>query len=234
LLDRLDVKILLARLRPYARERLDDPERPYTFVRTTYLDTLDLDYLLSHRASMARSVRVRRYATSATPNDVATLSPWCFLELKESMGIRRRKVRTRLAPAACPHLLDGSIGLDELADRSPLPGLALVAEELRGHLLRPTITTWCRRRAFVADAGNVRITIDQDVSYCLSAPDDLASDEPGPVRLYRRGAADVVELKCHGDCPISLLELFEGVPEAPSFTKYRAGMELSRRARLAA
>jgi hypothetical protein len=236
LLDRLETRILLARLRPFVKERLYDPERPFSFVQTTYVDTLDHDYLHSHREGMARSLRIRRYVAARERQGALEPASPCFLELKETCGIRRRKWRVPVRPTMLPRVLDGSVELEEALEPSTASRDAILAltRELRLGPLRPTITTWCHRRTYSADQRNVHITIDQDVSWCHAAEDDLRGTDLALARVFRRSAADVIEVKCRHDRPMWLIDAFAELNETRAFTKYRAGMGLSRRARMAA
>ena len=237
LADPIEVEILLVQLGETLVEQIWDPLRPRTFIRTTYLDTPDLEYLAWHEAELPRSVRVRRYAT-AGPDGHMELADPCVLELKESSETDRRKLRIPLPPALVPELIAGRDDLlyyvePELLEVAALTG---VAEQLRERRLAPTITTWCRRRSFLADGGCVRLTIDQRICYGHACRADLDGDCPRPARIFRRADPMIVEVKWRGDRPIWLLEALAPISSATAFTKYRSGMELSAHAlaRLAA
>ena len=235
LLDRGDVKELLTRLRAVAKERLYDPERPYAYARTVYLDTPELEYLQSSTRGTTRRVRIRRYASAATPVGPACYVGASYLEVKESSALGRAKLRIAVPAPAVSRLVHGGLTLETYAGSlSTFPVLADLSRKLRSHLLSPTIATWYRRRSFVAVKDEVRLTIDQELSYCLASAADLDAERAGPDRAYRRGDPVVVEVKWRGDLPAWVDDVFAGFPEAHLFTKYRAGMQLTRRVRLAA
>src|SRR2546428_6833676 len=66
---------------------------PLSFTRTTYLDTDDLAWFRKPAGGVERRLRVRQYARAFGENDAPRLDAGCCLELKESSGSERRKLR---------------------------------------------------------------------------------------------------------------------------------------------
>lgn len=136
-----------------------------TLVVTTYLDSVDHDYLrLVERTSGRRSVkmRVREYIALYTeevgaPRLVA--SPTCYLERKERVGQIRVKQRIELAKSLVGGVLRGEVALG---------GHDVVAGELRAEIerraLSPVLVSGYRRRVFGADGG-LRVTIDEQIEF---------------------------------------------------------------------
>ena len=72
---------------------LHDRARPLSFTRTTYLDSVDLAYLRSCAGRVARRLRMREYAVASNLVERPLLTGHCFLELKQSAGAVRSKLR---------------------------------------------------------------------------------------------------------------------------------------------
>jgi hypothetical protein len=180
---------------------LEDPARPIAYVRTTYFDTPDLTYYRSARGPVARRIRVREYASATAPGEPPRLSERCFLELKESAGGQRSKLRLELEPQE----------------------VALHLENHPDAPLAPVLTTWYRRRS-LADAGErLRVTLDEEVCFC--APTTVGSpcaDVLG--RIVARGPAFVLEVKRWADAPPWLGRTLGSIREAVGFSKFSAGM----------
>jgi len=202
-----------------------DRRRPVSYTRTTYLDTADLSYFRSSRDGVARRLRVREYATASTLNEVPILSGLSCLELKQSTGSARSKVRFAAPPRTLRRVLAGEAQLD-IDDDSPAQLMALSAlrAELAGRRVAPCLTTWYRRTCLTGEEGRVRITLDQGLSFC--EPEALGEDgEPGaPARIVARGPARILEVKYFGDTPAWLARATAPLIAAPTFSKFRMGM----------
>ncbi|HET6148634.1 MAG TPA: VTC domain-containing protein [Polyangia bacterium] len=206
--------------------------RPLSYTRTTYLDTADLSYFRSFRNGMARRLRLREYAAASTLNEVPMLTGVCCLELKQSTGSARSKVRFSASPRTLRRILSGDAQLD-IDDDSPAQLMALSAlrAELAGRRVAPCLTTWYRRTCLTGEDGRVRITLDQDLTFCH--PEALGDDgEPAaPARVVARGPARILEVKYFGDAPAWLARATAPLIAAPSFSKFRMGvMALQRKA----
>lgn len=141
------------------------PGTARTLVVTTYLDSVDHDYLrLVERTSGRRSIkmRVREYIALYTDDAGAprlVASPTCYLERKERVGQIRVKQRALLAKSIVAGVLRGEVALG---------GHDEVASELRAEVerraLAPVLVSGYRRRVFGADGG-LRVTIDEQIEF---------------------------------------------------------------------
>ena len=141
------------------------PGTARTLVVTTYLDSIDHDYLrLVERTSGRRSIkmRVREYIALYTDEAGAprlVASPTCYLERKERVGQIRVKQRVELGKAIIAGVLRGDVALG---------GQDEVAGELRAEVTRralaPVLVSGYRRRVFGADGG-LRVTIDEQIEF---------------------------------------------------------------------
>ena len=144
-----------------------DPARPISYTRTTYLDTDDLSYFRTGDGAPARRLRVREYAIAATPKDAPVLSGVAFVELKEHDGPARRKVRLAASPAEIAQLLaEREVGPSLRHDRRA----GELARELALPTMAPRLATWYRRLCLTADGRRVRITLDENLTFCRPQP----------------------------------------------------------------
>jgi hypothetical protein len=211
---------LLAEARCHLEVDVHDPARPVAFARTTYLDTDDHEYLRSCvTGPVARRIRIREYGAAATVDAEPVLTGVAVLELKQSSGHMRDKLRLS-APAPvlarlCANggrLIDGDAdGLAHLADAQPL-----LAE--LGRDLRPCLTTVYRRVSL--RGGNLRVTFDQDIAF--SSPVAIG-DRPLRPPVAGTGPAHLLELKLRGELPGWLARALVGVASA-NVSKFRDGM----------
>ncbi len=95
---------------------LHDRARPLSFTRTTYLDSVDLAYLRSCAGRVARRLRLREYAVASTLLEPPLLTGDCFLELKESAGTVRSKLRLAAPRLVVERIIDGSLETDTALD----------------------------------------------------------------------------------------------------------------------
>jgi hypothetical protein len=200
-----------------------DRERPISYTRTTYLDTDDLTYFRSGPGQPARRLRVREYAVATTAKDAPILSGVAFVELKEHDGPARRKIRLAASPAEIAQLL---------ADRKSGPsanmtdGQAELARELARPTMAPRLATWYRRLCLTGDARRVRITLDENLTFCRPQPLGDAGSLAAPRErdVIAAFPARVLEVKHCGDMPYWLGSALESLQPAESFSKFGMGM----------
>jgi hypothetical protein len=200
-----------------------DPLRPVSYTRTTYLDTDDLTYFRTGEGGPARRLRVREYAVAASAKDAPVLSGVAFVELKEHDGPTRRKLRLAASPAEIAQLL---------ADRKAGPssnmtaGQAELARELAIPTMAPRLATWYRRLCLTAEARRVRITLDENLTFCrpqaIGDVGGLAS--PREREVIAAFPARVLEVKHCGEMPFWLGPALESLQPAACFSKFRMGM----------
>jgi SPX domain protein involved in polyphosphate accumulation len=211
------------------QERYDSGQL-LSYTRTTYLDTDDLSYFRSFENGVARRLRLREYAVASTLDETPMLTGVSCLELKQSTGNARTKIRFSASPRTLRRLLAGEAQLD-IEDDSPAQLMALSAlrAELAGRRVTPCLTTWYRRTCLSGEEGRVRITLDQDLSFC---PPEALGDETGsvaPAQVVERGPARILEIKYCGDPPDWLASATTQLTAAPTFSKFRMGMMALRR-----
>jgi hypothetical protein len=198
-------------------------ERPISYTRTTYLDTDDLTYFGTGSGEPARRLRVREYATAATAKDAPVISGVAFVELKEHADATRRKLRLAASPAEIAQLL---------ANRKAGPsanmtdGQAELARELALPTMAPRLATWYRRLCLTAEGRRVRITLDENLTFCRPQPIGDAGSMAAPRArdVIAAFPARVLEVKHCGDMPFWLAPALESLQPAESFSKFRMGM----------
>jgi hypothetical protein len=200
-----------------------DPARPISYTRTTYLDTDDLTYFRTGDGAPARRLRIREYAVAATPKEAPILSGVAFVELKEHDGPARRKVRLAASPAEIARLLAAR----EVGPSSNMTaGQAELARELALPTMAPRLATWYRRLCLTADARRIRITLDENLTFCRPQPigDAGSLAAPRDREVIAMFPARVLEIKHSGEMPFWLGPALESLQPADSFSKFRMGM----------
>jgi hypothetical protein len=225
LLSRDETLTLLRTVATRCVQQRYDRHRPLAFTRTTYLDTPDLAYFRSFEDGVARRLRVREYAVASTLRELPLLSGLCCIELKQSTGSARSKVRFSAPARTLRRVLAGEAQF-EIDDDSPaqLMALATLRAELAAHRVAPCLTTWYRRTCLTGEDGRVRITLDQDLSFC--PPQELGEDGD-PVALpsvVAHWPSRILEVKHFGEEPAWLARAIAPLTAAPSFSKFRVGM----------
>ena len=221
----------LAAVAAHLTSKIYDDARPIAYARTTYLDTEDLTYLGSSGTPLARRLRVREYAAAANGDAPGVLTGVCFLELKESGGGRRRKVRLSAPPHVVADMIAhrGVLALHPaILASSPFDALA---RELAAHAVAPRLTVWYRRRSLASAADRVRITLDTGVTFCQPAPVGARERADERTEIVGHGPDAILEIKHSGTLPPWLADAMAqfGAPER--FSKYELGMSaLQRRA----
>lgn len=200
-----------------------DPARPISYTRTTYLDTDDLTYFRTDDAAPARRLRIREYAFAATPKDAPILSGVAFVELKEHAGPSRRKVRLAASPGEIAQML---VDREAGPSSNMTAGQAELARELALPTMAPRLATWYRRLCLTADARRIRITLDENLTFCRPQPIGEAGSLAAPRdrEVIAMFPARVLEIKHSGEMPFWLGPALESLQPADSFSKFRMGM----------
>jgi hypothetical protein len=223
LLSREEMRRFLDAIAPRAAIEIYDPERPISYTRTTYFDTDDLIYFRTGAGAPARRLRVREYAVAATAKDAPTLSAVAFVELKEHDGPSRRKIRLAGSPAEIAQMLaDRKAG----ASANMTSGQAELARALALATMAPRLATWYRRLCLTAEGRRVRITLDENLTFCrpqrMGDAGSLAA--PREREVIAAFPARVLEVKHCGEMPFWLGPALEPLQPADSFSKFRMGM----------
>ena len=119
-----------------------------------------------------------------------------------------------------------------LADRKagPSPNMTAGQAELARELARPTmaprLATWYRRLCLTGDARRVRITLDENLTFCRPQPIGDAGSLAAPRErdVIAAFPARVLEVKHCGDMPYWLGAALESLQPAESFSKFGMGM----------
>jgi hypothetical protein len=223
LLSRAEMRRFLNAIAARAAVEIYDRQRPISYTRTTYLDSDDLAYFRTGDGAPARRLRVREYAIAATPKDAPVLSGVAFVELKQHDGPARSKVRLAASPAEIARLL-------AQREAGPSPAMtaaqAEIARELALPTMAPRLATWYRRVCLTGDGRRVRITLDENLTFCLPQPvgEVGALAAPRERDVVAAFPARVLEVKHCGEMPIWLGPALESLQPADSFSKFRMGM----------
>ena len=204
-----------------------DRARPIAYTRTTYFDTEDSFYLRSCHGPVARRLRLREYAMAASLEDAPVLSPAACLELKQNSGTARSKVRIQASPTLLRLLIERRGQRDPAFEAlEPLSALATLQQELAIPSIAPRLTTWYRRAAMTAEAGRLRITLDEHLTFCRPQIIGVVGAEvsPSPADVIAAGPARILEIKYWGDQPLWLARALDGLEPAHGFSKFRMGM----------
>jgi hypothetical protein len=194
---------------------------------TTYFDTEDWLYFLSCDGPTARRLRVREYEG---PREEGRATP-CYLELKQTTGTSRFKVRLTAPIATLARFIDGSVDvegmfIDPIARSAALRTIRNALEEKH---FSPCVGTSYRRRC-LASTPDLRVTLDEDLTFFHPVSFGLPRDNQQAVAI---GPARVLEVKYAMSLPDWLAHACEGLSEAPDFSKFRIGMLAVQQAILA-
>lgn len=216
------LRAFLERIETRTALEVHDAARPATWNRTTYLDTHDFAYLNSAREGRtSRKLRIREYASAASPLHPPRLSGLCFLELKETGGSFRSKTRVPADPSLLLRMLEGP-GVAE----AELDGTLRVFQRLiQCDRPLPKLTTWYRRITRVSRNRALRITIDSDL--CFAQPVLIGTESlrtAAPQSPVERVSFSVVEVKSDGELPDWLRRAVASLHEVQEFSKFRRGM----------
>ena len=136
------------------------------------------------------------------------------LERKDSDGNLKKKKSEKISKDQVLRLLDGGLCIEDVGDL----GME-VYSLMRGEGLHPAVIIEYKRSAFVYPVGNVRITLDRDISYSPNVGELFDADAlmipVMPQNMH------VLEVKYDGIIPGYLLSLLEtGSLERVSYSKY--------------
>lgn len=179
-----------------------DVKRPVAWARTTYFDTDDGAFYRSCNTPVARRLRLREYAAAVDVASAPVLTGERWIELKETRGRERDKVRVAAREGA-----------------EPWRGVESIERLLPPGKLSPRVTTWYRRLGLEGDG--VRVTLDEGLAYCLP---DTAPDVAEPRHVLAYGPSRVLEVKFTGAAPAWLARALEALPvkETTGFSKFLA------------
>ncbi|HEU5055494.1 MAG TPA: VTC domain-containing protein [Kofleriaceae bacterium] len=209
-------------------EEVFDRQRPVSHVVTTYFDTDDRRLFQAGADTGLGRVRVRQYAAAATPDGEAAIGQACAFELKEATGESRRKARIVATPADIDRLLyqGGWMHDSHTSAVSEMP-LFRAASAIGSGVLRPTLTTTFRRRAWVGP--EIRVTLDEGVLFAAPAGLRQPGDPAAPHGVYSRLPQRVIEVKLGVSLPAWLAAAMRGRRLATRFSKYRDGLLAAQR-----
>jgi hypothetical protein len=214
----------------HATLELYDRAHPISYTRTTYFDTDDGAYFQSCETPVSRRLRLREYASAASIEQAPTLTGICFLELKQNAGKVRSKVRVAAPPAVLADFLRRQGTFDaHAAGLQDLAALRAIKDELvAGRSVKPRLTTWYRRSCMTAEGGRIRITFDENLTFCQPQHMGAIGEIVGPQDVIAHGPARVLEIKQFGETPDWLLRAITGLNPANNFSKFRVGMTAMR------
>jgi hypothetical protein len=227
ILTRAQVTQFFAAIAAHATVETYDRVRPIAYTRTTYFDTDDAVYLDSCDGPIARRLRLREYAMAASLEDAPVLSSIACLELKQTVGTARSKVRLQASPTLLRRLIELRGQRDTaIASLEPLSALATMEQELAIATMAPRLTTWYRRAAMTAESGRLRITLDERLTFCRPQNVGVVGAEiaPNPDDVIAPGPARILEIKHWGDRPVWLAWALHGLEPAHRFSKFKMGM----------
>jgi hypothetical protein len=227
ILTRAQVTQFFATIGAHATVETYDRARPVAYTRTTYFDTDDAVYLRSCDGPIARRLRLREYAMAASLEDAPVLSAIACLELKQTMGTARSKVRLQASPTLLRRLIELRGQRDPaFAALEPLTALATMEQELAIATMAPRLTTWYRRAAMTAETGRVRITLDERLTFCRPQNVGVIGAEIARIAadVIAPGPARILEIKHWGDRPVWLAWALQGLEPAHRFSKFKMGM----------
>lgn len=207
---------------------LYDRARPISYTRTTYLDSDDYAYFRSWDGPVARRLRIREYAVAASLDDTPLLSGICFLELKQSSGTARSKIRLSAPPPVVARIIASGGRLDPndpmLTLIEPLAALKALGDELASGRMSPRLSTWYRRTCMTGEGGRVRITLDESLLFSRPQPIGQPGSPVEPNDVIATGPGRILEIKYWGETPDWLARAVDGLHPAPNFSKFHVGM----------
>jgi hypothetical protein len=209
------VALLSARLSP----EVHDVTRPVAYARTTYLDTAGLTLFATSDGVVRRRLRVREYAAASRLGAPPELTGVCFLELKESAGVQRSKVRFPGRVEEIRRIVSGRREPQWLRCLAEHPHMREIGVALENRWLQPCVATWYRRISFAGD--HLRVTVDAELSYARPALPGAPID---PEAVVQRAPMRVLEIKAMAPWPAWLSRALAAHRPAPGFSKFREGV----------
>lgn len=216
---------LLAAIAPYTAFEIYHASKPISYTRTTYLDTDDLSYCRAPSDEPARRLRVREYALAATPGETPVLSGVAYIELKQNLGAARSKVRLAAPAGDLARLLErrGDAEIPAAAGEA----FDLIANQLAIPSMAPRISTWYRRVCLSTEERRIRITLDENLTFCIPQAMGVAGESAAPLADDVVGVfpSRILEVKHCGDMPAWLSGALADLRGVPHFSKFRVGMQ---------
>jgi hypothetical protein len=219
-----ELEAFMAAVRTGPLPDANKPLQDATTTWTTYLDTDDGLFFLSCDGPTARRLRIREYEP---PRGVCLPAP-CYLELKESIGATRSKVRLTAPIATLARLIDGADDGDWAFTESVERTVALdvIRRALSHGRFAPCVGTSYRRRC-LASGPALRVTLDEDLTFFHPVTFGPPRDNHEAVAF---GPPRVLEVKYTGSLPDWLVRACASLDEAPTFSKFSLGMLAVRQA----
>lgn len=197
-----------------------DPDRPASFLLTTYYDTPD-HRMFNSSGNVGRArVRVRQYASAVTGEAPAMLTDVCAFEVKLSIFESRRMARVVGSPRDIQRVLHGGAWRDpQLAE---LRSLRHAARAVGTGKLRPVLTTWFRRLS--RSAPGIRVTLDDQIAFARPVPLGQPGQRAEPVEVFHRVDHLVLEVKLSAPPPAWLTDAMRLVRLTGRDSKFHDGM----------
>ncbi len=182
-IDRIEEEILLMRARGALDKDSHAGKDGTYYVRSLYFDDYEDRCLMENEAGTdpREKFRIRIYDHS---------SGRISLELKKKLRGKTQKLSCLLTPEQCRSLMAGEI--PDMGDDAPavLQKLCLL---MRTRLMRPKVIVEYVRVPYIYSNGNVRITLDTNIS--SSNRTDLFLEEQIPLRPVLEAGQHVLEVK---------------------------------------
>jgi hypothetical protein len=203
-----------------------DPDRPASFLLTTYFDTAD-HRMFNSSGNVGRArVRLRQYASALTGESRAMVGETCSFEVKLSIFESRRMARAVGAPSDLQRLLHGGAWRDPRL--TELRALRHAARAVGSGKLRPVLTTWFRRLS--RSAPGIRVTLDDQIAFARPVPLAQPGQRGEPGDVFRRVDHLVLEVKLSAPPPAWLSEAMRLVRLTGRDSKFHDGMRSALRA----
>ena len=197
-----------------------DPDRPTTYLLTTYFDTAD-HRMFNSSGNVGRArVRLRQYASAVTGESPSMITEACAFEVKLSIFESRRMARVVGAPRDLQRLLHGGAWRDPRL--TELRALRHAARAVGSGKLRPVLTTWFRRLS--RSAPGIRVTIDDQIAFARPVPLAHPGQRAEPGDIFRREDHLVLEVKLSAAPPAWLTDAMRLVRLTSRDSKFHDGM----------
>jgi hypothetical protein len=204
-----------------------DPDRPVSFLLTTYYDTAD-HRMWNSSGNVGRArVRLRQYASAVTGDGPAMLTDTCAFEVKLSIFESRRMARVVGAPRDLQRLLHGGAWRDPRL--TELRALRHAARAVGTGKLRPVLSTYFRRLS--RSAPGIRVTLDDCVGFARPVPLGQPGQRAEPGDVFRRLDQLVLEVKLSAPPPPWLTDAMRLVRLTGRESKFHDGMLNAQRIR---
>ena len=204
-----------------------DPDRPVSFLLTTYFDTPD-QRLWNSSGNVGRArVRLRQYASAVTGDSTAMITDTCAFEVKLSIFESRRMARVVGEPRDLQRLLHGGAWRDPRL--TELRALRHAARAVGTGKLRPVLTTYFRRLS--RSAPGIRVTLDDRIAFARPMPLGHPGQRAEPGDVFRKDDQLVLEVKLSAAPPAWLTDAMRLVRLTGRESKFHDGMLNAQRIR---